>query len=230
MTRTLAAVHRLLERRYGPPPPPPSSDPFELVLWEQVAYLVDDQRRRAAFDLLRRRVGTAPADIAAAPEKVLREIAASGSPIAVTERADRMRRSAELVLDRWQGVLRRVLELPMLRARRELAKFPMIGEPGAEKILLFTGAQPILALESNGVRVLLRLGYGREEKSYRATYRGVQAAAVPETRPEAEWLIAQHLLLRTHGQETCRRSAPACEVCPLTRICDYFQRTVRGRA
>jgi len=230
MTRTLAAVRRLLARRYGPPPPPPSSDPFELVFWEQVAYLVDDQRRRAAFDLLRRRVGTAPADIAAAPGKVLREIAAAGGPIGVTERAERMQRSADLVLDRWQGDLRRALELPMAQARRELAKFPMIGEPGAEKILLFTGTRAVLALESNGLRVLLRLGYGREEKNYRAMYRGVQAAAAPETRPEAEWLIGQHLLLRTHGQETCRRGAPACEVCPLTRLCDYFRRTARGRA
>jgi hypothetical protein len=33
--------------------------------------------------------------------------------------------------------------------------FPMIGEPGAEKILLFSGVLPVPALESNGVRVLV---------------------------------------------------------------------------
>ena len=50
-------------------------------------------------------------------------------------------------------------------------QFPMIGEPGAEKILLFSGVLAVLALDSNGVRVLVRLGVGEERKSYAATYK-----------------------------------------------------------
>ena len=34
------------------------------------------------------------------------------------------------------------------------------GEPGAEKVLLFSGSAPVLALDSNALRVLLRLGFG----------------------------------------------------------------------
>jgi hypothetical protein len=44
---------------------------------------------------------------------------------------------------------------------------------------LFTGTRAVLAVESNGARTLVRLGYGTVGRSYAATYRSVQAAARP---------------------------------------------------
>ena len=41
---------------------------------------------------------------------------------------------------------------------------------------MLTRSYPLLALESNGLRVLLRLGFADEKKSYSASYRGVQQA------------------------------------------------------
>jgi endonuclease-3 len=81
-----------------------------------------------------------------------------------------------------------------------------------------------LALESNGLRVLLRLGFGEEKKSYSTTHRLVQQAAVEGLDKDYPWLIQAHLLLRRHGQELCRRSEPLCEKCPLARDCEYYQR------
>src|SRR5262249_14962271 len=92
-------------------------------------------------------------------------------------------------------------------------------EPGAEKILLFALHQPILALDSNGLRVLLRLGYGTEERSYAATYRSVQDAASAQLSSDPAALIQAHLLLRRHRQEICRRSDPCCAACPLSDEC-----------
>ena len=43
---------------------------------------------------------------------------------------------------------------------------------------------------------------------------------LPEDYP---WLISAHQLLRRHGQEICRRSAPVCEACPLTEGCRWFR-------
>ena len=57
-----------------------------------------------------------------------------------------------------------------------LKRSPAIGDPGMTKILLFCRAFPIPALESNGLRVLVRLGYGKEKPNYSATYRLVQEA------------------------------------------------------
>jgi endonuclease-3 len=100
--------------------------------------------------------------------------------------------------------------------------FPSIGDPGAEKILLFSKAHPVMALESNGLRVLCRLGFGREQKNYSATYRSVQAALKGQFKEDADRLIQAHLLLRKHGQELCRRSEPICEPCPLKKTCRFY--------
>ena len=64
---------------YGKPGPPLTTDPFELVLLESVAYLVDDKRREEAFRLLREHAGTKPHQIlAAAPDKLLRVTSLGG--------------------------------------------------------------------------------------------------------------------------------------------------------
>jgi len=215
---------RLIERlraHYGPPAPPTMTDPFEMILYENVAYLADDARRDAAFQALRELVGTKPEAIIRAPKATLVEIARLGGMHAET-RAGRLRQIADIALRDFKGDLRGVLREPPARAKKLLRRFPAIGEPGAEKILLFSGAYPVLALESNGLRVLTRIGFGRELKSYAATYRSAQEALASQLKLDCTWLTAAHQLLRRHGQEVCRRTRPQCDACPVARDCAYY--------
>ena len=64
-----------------------------------------------------------------------------------------------------------VVNRPIAEARRILKRFPGIGDPGADRILLLSGAQPVLGMDSNALRVLVRLGYAREQKNYGKQYR-----------------------------------------------------------
>ena len=215
----LAEILDRLEALYGPPRPPKATDPWHLILWENVAYLADDAQREKAFLALRKRLGTRPEQILSAPAAVLREIGAHG--IVPEQSVEKLRRCATIALEEFDGDLGPVLRLPVAAAKKALRKFPGIGDPGAEKLLLFAGVHPVLALESNGLRVLLRLGYGEEKKSYATTYRLVQAAVAAELRVDCAWLVRAHLLLRRHGQELCRRSGPRCGRCPLAADCPY---------
>jgi endonuclease III len=210
-----------LEKKYGRPAPPRTRDPFELVLWENVAYLVDDEKRARAFTQLKKTVGLRPGDVLAAPEDALLAVASHG--IQPELRVGTLRRCAEIAVEDFGSDVRAALALPPNDAMRKLRKFPSIGEPGAEKILLFTRTHPVFALESNGLRALLRLGYGKESKSYGTSYRSVRQAVSEEIVSDCDWLIRAHLLLKRHGQETCRRSAPACEICPIRDDCAFFQ-------
>ncbi len=192
-----------------------------MLLLEKAGYLCTDDRRERAFRELKKRVGTTPEKILNAPLELLTEIAALGG-IYADVRALRMHQSAKLVRDEFDGDLRRVLALEFKGARKALAKFPMIGEPGAEKILLFAGAYPRLALESNGLRVVTRLGFAEEHQNYSTMYRRTQEALEPEIAGlDCERLIAAHNLFRRHGQEICRRTDPACGACPLRAECRY---------
>jgi endonuclease III len=224
MTRiALPQITERLKGHYGKPKAPKLTGPWEMILWENVAYLADDDRRQQAFQTLQKRIGTGPTQILSASNELLVEVTRHG--IMPEQFADKRRKCAKIVLAEFDGDLRPVLKLPFPKAKKALQKFPGIGEPGAEKVLLFTRSYPVLALESNGLRVLLRLGFGEEKKGYSTTYRLVQQAAKEEVSENFAWLIQTHLLLRRHGQELCRRSEPLCDNCPLAQDCEYYQRS-----
>jgi endonuclease III len=217
---TLTQVVARLSEFYGKPAPPPVTDPFEQVLWENVAYLADDEKRAAAFSALRKTVGLKPEDILKAkPEKLLAVTRMGGM---VPElRAQRLRQSAEIVQILLKGRLNALLDESAAKAKKTLQQFPSIGEPGAEKILMFAGKYPVLGLESNGLRVLLRLGFAEEQKSYSASYRAIKNAISGQLPLTCQSLAAAHQLLRRHGQELCKRSQPLCGQCPLQDSCAY---------
>ena len=211
-----------LSAEYGPSRLPISTDPFELILFENVAYLVSDERREEAFELLRKHPGTRPHEILGAANKDLLKAALRGG-VRPEQRVSRLREIALIALNEFAGDLDEVLKLPLAKAKRALRKFPGIGEPGAEKILLFTRAYPVLGLESNGLRVLLRLGFGEEKKNYSTTYRSVQEAIKDQLIEDYDWLIGAHVLLRQHGKVLCKTSRPLCGECPVRKSCAYFR-------
>jgi endonuclease III len=188
-----------LELAGGAADPPPSADGWELVLAENVGYLVDDERRWQALDRLRREVGLDPEKIMAAPDAVLRAIVAGARP---AERVQRLRRCAEMAIGgaRWRD-------------------FPGIGAPGADRIDLFTGRRAVLALDANGLRVLTRLGFGEPARSYSTSYRQAQGAASAALPESVTALQRASQLLRRHGQLICRRSRPSCSACPVAVHC-----------
>jgi endonuclease-3 len=193
---------------------------LDLILWANVAYLADDDRRLRAFRLLEQTVGTTPAAILAASDDALHAVAKHG--IVPDQTVGKLRTIARIMAVEFPDGLGETLNLPIKQAIRALKKFPAIGDPAAEKILLFTGTQPLFALESNGLRVLQRLGYGTDTNRYSADYRAVRRDTQPETATaDYSWLIRAHHLLRRHGQQICRRAVPECGCCPLAEMCDY---------
>jgi endonuclease III len=222
MTRiTLPLVVERLQTHFGKQKLLKLDGPWEMILWENVAYLADDDRRKQAFQTLKKRIGTEPTQILSASDEALLDVTRHG--IMPERFAEKLRKCAQIALEGFDGDLRPILKLPMPKAKKALQRFPGIGEPGAEKILVFSRTYPVLALESNGLRVLLRLGFGEEKKSYGTTYRLVQQAVKEEVGEDYAWLIQAYLLLRHHGQELCRRSQPLCYNCPLARDCEYYR-------
>ena len=211
-----------LERFYGQQPPPVTTDPFEMIVLENIAYLVSDEKRYAAFEALLNRVGLSAEAIVAASDEELLECTELGGMLAGA-RVNKLRTIAQITLREFEGDLKGVLKQQPSQAKKALRQFPGIGAPGAEKILLFSRTQTILALESNGLRVMVRLGFGEEQKNYAATYRSVQEAVKGQMKEEVDWLITAHQLLRRHGQELCKRARPMCTQCPIANVCLFYK-------
>jgi hypothetical protein len=202
----LPALLDLLEQAAGSSDPVPATGGWELILAENVGYLVEDQRRWQALDELRNAVGLAPEQILAAPDDVLRGIVVGLRP---DERVLRLRRCAELAI-----------------AHAPWRAYPGIGVPGVDRIDLFTGVRAVLALDANALRVLSRLGYADGRRSYSASYRQAQTSAsesLPATVPAMQ---RASQLLRRHGRTICRRSNPACGICPLAAHCPSQGRAI----
>lgn len=215
-----------LKRHYGAPEILLAKGPFELVLWENACYLLPDERRAAVFEGLRQQVGLTANAILAADPAALLSLAKMGGMRPET-RVFRWLEIARITQTQFDGKLDQILKLPYAQAKKALKQFPNIGDPGAEKILMFCGASAGLPLEWNGLRVLTRIGYGRAEKDYGKSYRSVQEALRGELSRKADDLVCAHLLLRRHGKEVCRNNAPLCRSCPVAGLCAYPMKQVK---
>lgn len=118
---SLVEVIAVLARRYSPPAIP--TDPLHQILWENIGYLIDDQKRRALFDRFAATVGLSAAAIAAADDDLLFAITEQGGMRPET-RVERWRTIAALVQERCAGDLNAALRaLPPPKARALLKLF-----------------------------------------------------------------------------------------------------------
>src|SRR2546423_7284915 len=100
--KNLSKLIARLAKFYGRPQPPLTTDPFELILFESVAYLVSDERRAEAFTLLRKTVGTKPHQILAAENNELLRVAELGG-VQPEKRAARLREIALIAMNEFGG-------------------------------------------------------------------------------------------------------------------------------
>ena len=148
----------------------------------------------------------------------------AGSGMLKDQQVEKLKICAQIAIDEFEGDVNAAARQPLKQALKAMRKFPGIGAPGAARILLLSGCHPAFALESNGVRVLVRLGFAAEDKNYSKMYRAVEEALEGQLKEDCEWLSSLHLLLRTHGQTICRRSTPECHECALAPSCAFYKK------
>lgn len=142
-------------------------------------------------------------------------------------RAKRLKSIARTVRDEFGGDLRGALApLPVTAAHRLLRKFPGIGTPGADRILLFAALAPVAAVPSACPHVLTRIESGGEPARYALAYREAQRS-LEALAPTVEARRRAYLLVKRHGQELCKRNNPRCAECPIAAACRFAARRQR---
>jgi endonuclease-3 len=222
-----------LENLYEPQKAAGPTDPYEMIVYLNCGYPATDVSCSKGFEVLKREVGLKPENILAAPKLKLTKLMQFGG-IVPELRAEKLKDIARMVKSDLGGDLKAALNKWMLEEKKQpgkgirgaknvLQRFPVIGEPGADKILLFSKLAPVAAVPSAFVGVAMRLWFGETGKNYAADYRTAReilSAGLDETFEARQ---RAYLLLKKHGQEICKRSTPKCEICPLTTQCVYFQ-------
>jgi endonuclease III len=222
-----------LEKMYGPQQAAGPTDPYEMIVYLNCGYPASDASCSKGFDALKREVGLSPKEILAAPKSKLVKLLRLGG-IVPELRVDRLKEIARKVKVEYGGDLKATLKSEMQSgkkltdkdirgARKILQQFPVVGEPSAEKILLFSKLAPVAAVPSAFVEVPARLWFGKAGKNYAADYRAAREILSAELAETFEARQRAYVLLKKHGQQTCKRSHPKCEICPLTGQCAYIQ-------
>lgn len=233
MSTRLTQILEALEDRYGPQKLVGPEDPYQMIVFLNCGYPASDAKCVKGFEVLKREVGVQPKKVLAVSKSKLAKVMRS-SVIIPGLCAERLKEIARKVRDECKGDLAAAVkqrlreakepENGLKAAKKVLQEFPVIGEPSAEKILLFSGLAPVAAVPSAFLDVPVRLFMGEAGKNYAADYKAAREildSGLPQT---FEVRQRAYLLLKKHGQEICKRSKPKCEVCPLTEHCAYLQR------
>jgi endonuclease III len=229
----VSSILESLEKIYGPQHIVGPTDPYEMILYLNCGYPATDASCSKGFDALGREVGLIPKEILAAAKPKLVKLLRLGG-IVPEIRAARLQEVARKVKTEYAGDLKAALKHWLREERQQIGKglrvakkalqeFPVIGEPSAEKILLFSKLAPVAAVPSAFVEVPARLWSGKAGKNYAADYRAAREILAAELPATFESRLRAYLLLKKHGQEICKRSKPKCELCPLTSQCAYIQ-------
>ena len=240
MKKSMLGIARILdalEKHYGVQVAVGPSEPYEMILFVNCGYPATDASCTKGYEPLKGEVGTSPDQILKAPSAKLAKLTRGGGMFPEL-RAERLKLIARIANENFGGNLKWALEKLMKdektpvekrlrRAKGALKEFPVIGEPGADKILLFSGMAPIAAVPSACTGVPQRIFFGHEDKNYGRGYRAAQEAIAAEVPEKFEARQRAYLLLKKHGQEICKRTKPKCEICAISKMCAYFQ---EGRA
>jgi endonuclease III related protein len=218
----LAPILDTLESFYGEQTPGWPTDPYLFLIWWHCGYPPGEERCNRGWKALEASVGVSAPELAAARSARLARALKAGGMVPEL-RAARIRSIAHSVLEDYAGDLRAALAgLTEGEARKLLTKFPGIGAPGADRILLFAGLEPVAAVPSGSPYVLVRIESGREGAKYTETYRRAQQLIETQSCATLAARGRAYLLLQRHARELCKARNPKCGECPVCGSCRYF--------
>src|SRR5215468_9381679 len=166
MPRSAPALGHLLDKLeslYGEQEPSWPTDPYLFLVWWHCGYPASDNACAKGWQALTSQIGTHPEAILSARPAALANALKVGGMVPDV-RAERLKEIAARVKDEFAGDLRAALVGPAAKVRKILKSFSGIADPGADRILLFAGIQPVAAVPSNCAHVPVRLLRGQEEQ------------------------------------------------------------------
>ncbi len=194
-----------------------------MYVWEVLSVGTTPARRDAAFAALKKVPALTSDAIGRVPQAKLEAAAALAGPMkderirALRAGADVFRRNPSLAED---------LAGPAGRALRAARRVPHLGRASSLRLLLFSGAAPVLPLDEHALRVAQRLGYAAHarDRSPARMLSLTRQALIAESGREVATLRLLSQYFTHHGLSTCTEAAPHCTVCPLAYDCEWIRR------
>ena len=185
---------------------------FELVIGAiLVQNIAWSNTERALSNLYRADVWTFQSILDTPDEQMHDLIRPSGYYKAKTRK---LKEFATFIIDNYDGDLDRLFALPINELRTQLLSVWGIGEETADDIIVYGAKKPSFVIDAYTKRLLSRMGWEIEGKSY-AAYQKLFHDNLP---PDAYLFNEYHALIDYHVARFCKKK-PLCDKCALADQC-----------
>jgi len=134
-------------------------------------------------------------------------------------RARRIKNIAEDLVEKYDGNLNKILNLPYDEAKKKLTSLKGIGPKTADVFLMIVKGEQVLPIDVHIFRIMKRLGIAGERDDYESLRAKLESEIPPKQRTKT------HLILIEFGRRICRPQNPKCEECPIKRYCEVGERS-----
>lgn len=165
----------------------------------------DENTEKAANNLFSK--ANTPEKILKLRYKDLEELIKPSGPF--RQKAKRIKEVSKIILEKYSG------KVP--KTREELLKLPGVGFKTADVVLMYGHGIPSIAIDTHCNRVPKRIGLVAEKAKVEEVKRTLESLI-----PKKDWYIVNMGLVQ-FGREICRPINPRCEICPMSKYCDYYK-------
>lgn len=107
----------------------------------------------------------------------------------------------------------------------DLQKLPGVGRKTANVIASVIHKQPKMAVDTHVFRVSKRIGLVSENAKTPLEVEKELVKNIPE-----DLIHKSHHWIILHGRYICVARNPKCDICPITSICKYYEKNVKGKS
>lgn len=207
-TKILEILHNTFSFKQGPTS---SKDSFATLVITIISQSTTAKNTATAFERLSKNFRITPEELAKAKIQDIESCVEVAGLHRNKSRA--IKRISEILVEKHQGDINRILALPMETARKALLSLPGVGPKTADVVLLFAMNRPTIPVDTHVERVSKRLGLAPANGGYEDVRQALQSLF-----PSNQYLKV-HVLLIEHGRRYCRARRPLCIECPLRTCC-----------
>ena len=151
------------------------------------------------------------------PEKILKlsteqlqKLIRSSGPF--RQKTKRIKSVSKIILEKYKG------KVP--KTREELMELPGVGFKTADIVLMYGHGIPSIAIDTHCNRIPKRIGLVNKKANVEGVKQSLESLI-----PKKDWYIV-NLGLVQFGREVCRPINPKCNVCPMSKYCDYYKNSL----
>lgn len=168
----------------------------------------DENTERAANNLFS--VADTPEKILKLSHKRLEKLIRPSGPY--RQKAKRIKSVSKIILEKYKG------KVP--KTRKELMELPGVGFKTADVVLMYGHGIPSIAVDTHTNRVPKRIGLVDERVHVEEVKKTLESLI-----PKKDWYIVNMGLVQ-FGREICQPIRPKCEICPISKYCDYYLKKI----